>query len=530
MFARAATVLVLTAASFTVPHATPDGGDVDADFDGDGYADLVIGVPSEDIGDLAGAGVVHVLYGSFGGVTTTGTQIWSQDSPGVLDNAQAGDGFGQAVAAGDFDGDGFDDLAIGAPGEDLFGEDEGLVHVLYGSAAAGLQATGRDDQTWSQSTGGVAGQPQDGDRFGWSLAAGDFSGDGEDDLAVGVPFERLSGRFAAGAVQVLYGSDTDGIQVAAPADQFWTQDSTGLDGVAEANDQFGWSLAAGDLGHGSRDDLAIGVPFESLDASNVTEGVVHVLYGTFGGLGTSHPNDDLWHQDVAGVADSADGGDHFGWSLAIADFDGTGAADLAVGVPDEAPAGVAEPQAGAVHVLYSGVLGLQADDPDDQFWTQDSPGVADETENLDRFGLSVAAAEFGRTPEADLAVGIPGESFAGLQTSEGAVAVLYGSAAGLTGAGSQLWTQDSPGVEDAEEDGDQFGFEVSAAPRGRTLEADLAIGSSEDVGEVLNAGAVNVLYGSSGGLSSASDQFYTQATGRVPDIPETLDLFGLVMR
>jgi hypothetical protein len=68
---------------------------VRADFNGDGSADLAIGAPGEDI-----VGVVHVLYGSPGGLTATGNQLWSQNSPGIAGTAEAGDFFGGALAAG----------------------------------------------------------------------------------------------------------------------------------------------------------------------------------------------------------------------------------------------------------------------------------------------------------------------------------------------------------------------------------------------------------------------------------------------
>src|SRR2546421_608602 len=75
---------------------------------------------------------------------------------------------------GDFDGDGFSDLAIGVPGEGPL-EEEGAVQVLYGSAA-GLKAA--RNQLWTQDSPGVPGTGDGGHLFGRSLAAGDFNGDG----------------------------------------------------------------------------------------------------------------------------------------------------------------------------------------------------------------------------------------------------------------------------------------------------------------------------------------------------------------
>src|SRR5215212_8501331 len=107
-----------------------------------------------------------------------------------------------AVAAGDFNGDGFGDLAVGLPETDVgAGTAVGVVRIWYGSAAG--YAPG--NQVWSQDTTGVQDVAENGDRFGFALAAGDFNRDGRDDLAVGVPHEDVGTAVDGGQVQVLYG-------------------------------------------------------------------------------------------------------------------------------------------------------------------------------------------------------------------------------------------------------------------------------------------------------------------------------------
>jgi FG-GAP repeat len=203
---------------------------VRADFNGDGTADLAIGAPGED----TARGVVQVLYGSANRLTATGSQLWTQDSSGIVGVAEPGDFFGGALAAGDFNGDGRADLAVGAEGED---NAAGAVQVLYGSPT-GLAATG--NQLWSQDSSGIVGVAEPGDRFGFALAAGDFNGDGAADLAIGAPGEDD----LAGLVNVLYGSAN---RLAATGNQFWTQNSPGIAGVAEFGDILGFALAAGPL-------------------------------------------------------------------------------------------------------------------------------------------------------------------------------------------------------------------------------------------------------------------------------------------
>jgi hypothetical protein len=123
---------------------------------------------------LPGAGAVVVLPGSAGGLTGAGSQLFTQDSPGVPDSAELRDGFGNALAAGDFDNDRFVDLAVGVPGETVDAiEFAGAVNALPGSAG-GLTGTG--SQLFTQDSPGVPGMVEFDDFFGEALAASGPSG------------------------------------------------------------------------------------------------------------------------------------------------------------------------------------------------------------------------------------------------------------------------------------------------------------------------------------------------------------------
>lgn len=129
--------------------ATVEG--LQADFNNDGFADLAVGVVSENlavgvsleaVGAVADAGAVNVLYGTAGGLTGADSQLFTQDSPGVGSSAETEDNFGGVLAAGDFDGDRFADLAVGVWREDVGATaNGGAVNVLYGTAG-GLTGTG----------------------------------------------------------------------------------------------------------------------------------------------------------------------------------------------------------------------------------------------------------------------------------------------------------------------------------------------------------------------------------------------------
>ncbi|MEB3233023.1 MAG: hypothetical protein VKJ64_18605, partial [Leptolyngbyaceae bacterium] len=252
------------------------------DFDGDGLADLSIGVPNEDIGTTSNTGRVNTLYGSFIGLTDFGSQIWDQDAL-VSSPAEEFDLFGFSLIAADFNGDGYDDMAVGAPGEDwnTIGS-AGVVNVVYGSFF-GLDSAG--NQLWTENDTTVLGTPEVGDRFGATLAAGDFDGDGFDDLAIGAPNEDSGIVTDAGKVNILYGSFSG-------LTSFGDQEI--FDSGIESFDLFGSSLTTGDFDGDGFDDLAIGAPDEDLPGG-VDAGAVSVVYGSFSGL---NPADrQFWNQD-----------------------------------------------------------------------------------------------------------------------------------------------------------------------------------------------------------------------------------------
>lgn len=175
------------------------------DFNNDGYDDLAIGAPGEDVDAISEAGAVNVLYGSAGGLTVSNYQIFHQDVAGVLEVAEAYDRFGATLTTGDFNGDGYDDLAIGVAQENTVDQqDAGMVQVLYGSVVR-LRTSGT--KTFAEGTGGVSGDSGRYDLFGAALAAGDFNGDGYDDLAIGAPGENSGTRHESGRIPVPLAGD-----------------------------------------------------------------------------------------------------------------------------------------------------------------------------------------------------------------------------------------------------------------------------------------------------------------------------------
>lgn len=419
------------------------------DFNNDGVDDLAIGSPYRNTNGKSNAGAVTVIYGikKWGfftdywlarGFQPNMCQVWHQGTHNIFGAVEAEDLFGFSLAAGDFDNDGKDDLAIGVPGEDYYRTDDGVVNVIYGKYLEGLH----EDDNHGLSQNGR----EDGDQFGYTLAVGNFNGDNYDDLAVGVPYEDVYGSSVidAGAVNIYYGTHSHGLS--GGKSQLWYQDNLKLNVSSEKDDTFGWSLAVGNFDGDKYDDLAIGVPGEDISSNSIINaGLVNVLYGTTYGL--SEDGAQEWHQNSPGIGGKAEKNDQFGFSLAAGNFNGdkndnTGnpVDDLAIGVPYERYERGCEQgflpwdckplwhywDAGAINVLYGTSEGL--DESESDIWDQDTEdwrtgkqvvGVAEED---DTFGSSLATGDFDNDGYTDLVVGVPGED-----DGEGSVNVFYGS-------------------------------------------------------------------------------------------------------
>ena len=252
--------------------------------------------------------------------------------------------------------------------------------MLPGSAG-GLTAAG--GRLFTQ----VGGAVETGDGFGSALAAGDIDEDNFADLGVGAPGENVGGVAAAGAVSALYGS---GGGLGTAGGQLFTQ----VGGAVEDGDFFGATLATGDFNSDGAADLAVGAPFEDVGPDKLA-GAVSVLYSSGGALSTAGGR--LFTQ----VAGSVEDFDLFGLSLAAADFDDDGFADLIAGAPWEAVG--SRGLAGAVSIIPGSGGGLTT--AGGQLFTQ----VGGAIEIDDQFGAEVGTGDFDNDGIADLAVSAPAE-------------------------------------------------------------------------------------------------------------------------
>jgi FG-GAP repeat/FG-GAP-like repeat len=463
------------------------------DFNGDGRDDLAIGVPNEDVGSAAQAGAVVVLYGAKAGLTGQGSQLLTEGSAGIPGPAKASDHFGASLAYGDFDGDGYGDLAIGVPDRDVkvgskTDADVGIVIVLHGSPT-GLHATEPNIVVGSD-RGDRAGA-----QFGAALAADDFlnphkaggvGNDGLADLAVGSPgaskvhvfsgqrfsatqhktyiadYSGPSGsRFGAALATGAFGTKTIDVAVGAPAadsaagtvtiekpggTQVLFQGDGIVIGAQEKGDRFGSALAAADLNGDGWDELIVGVPRE--DVNTTTDaGVFHVLWTKPKGTFSSGP---FYTQEAGGGA--VEKGDQFGSSIAVGGIGPNGSMAIAVGAPLEDFGPIDVGTVGVFHRTSGTTLS-------GSFYFQGTGKVGGTGEQGDHFGAALSVGHFDAGATGDLAIGVPHEKISG-KVGAGQVQVLYGGSSGTDGTKEQLWNQDSPNVPDSAEANDAFGSAV----------------------------------------------------------------------
>jgi len=291
-----------------------------ADFDGDGVGEIAVGAPYTD-GRGTDRGAAWIFFPDGQGGFRARAKIGDRTGGfrGLLDD---GDLFGNALAAlGDVDGDGIEDVAVGAPFDDDGGTDRGAVWVLFLDAVG----TVRRHQKISDVAGGFVGGLRNSEWFGYSLAPlGDLDGDGVTEMAVGAVNDFDGGTGNRGAVWVLFLRRDGRVK----AHQKISVTEGNFTGAVDQADDFGRSLAnVGDLDGDGVPELAVGASRD--DDGGVDCGAVWMLFLARDGTVRTHQK---ISQLEGGFTGELDDGDFFGWSVGAAgDFDLDGIPDLAVG-------------------------------------------------------------------------------------------------------------------------------------------------------------------------------------------------------
>ena len=371
------------------------------DVNGDGYADMIIGAPFYDDGD-PDEGRAFLYIGSATGLIST---LWLAEGDQAL--AQ----FGASVStAGDVNGDGYDDVIIGAPLYDNFVADDGKAFVYLGGPG-GLAAS----PAWS-TRGGITG-----DLYGASVStAGDVNGDGFADVIVGAP-QYSNGQPQEGRASVFLGSASGLSTIAA-----WTAEAD------QATADFGKSVhTAGDVNGDGFGDVIIGSP--RFDGGTTDGGRAVVYLGSASGLAAT-PTWTKNGTEFLGKLGTAVAG--------AGDVNGDGYADVIVGTPFASPA----------HAdVYLGTnLGVLT--------TASFTAPANGTNAQSQFGISVAGVgDVNGDGFADVAIGSPQYDRDMSENPYGWALVFYGSATGLSNNLGSAVTS-SP-----QEANDRFGLSVAGA-------------------------------------------------------------------
>ncbi|MFC8517762.1 FG-GAP-like repeat-containing protein [Streptomyces sp. NPDC057257] len=381
--------------------------------------------------------------------------------------------------------------------------------------------------------------------------SGDFNGDGYRDVAIAAPAATVSGKKWAGQVAVVYGTKS-GLDPA--KHKVISQNTAGIPGSAETDDEFGDQVATADLDRDGYSDLIVGAQHEKSGAAE-DAGTVVVVWGSAAGLsgGTTVKNPQTLY------------GSYFGLSIAAADFTGDGRPDLAISAQSDS----ANPSSYRVRLIRgpftrSGSTGavstyspgidrpvltagrVSGDTKADLVITGRKPDSDDlatavyykgTASGLSKAGTlrpaaTAAIGDLDKDGHGDIVLGNPEDPDSEPSAvTGGRIHVIYGTGSGPSASRRVSYTQNTAGVPDSSETGDRFGQALAIGDFDKNGYADLAVGApgetfGDDSHYLASAGAVTLLRGSASGLTTTGAVFLTQDSPGVPGVSEAGDSFG----
>ncbi|MFN7964376.1 MAG: thrombospondin type 3 repeat-containing protein [Acidobacteriota bacterium] len=400
-----------------------DAGDATAysgaigDFNGDGTKDLLLGAPYADgpTNNRVDAGAAYVWFGPI----NQSEDLFTTRADVEIYGAAAGDRTGYAVAAGDLNNDGRDDIIIGAPYGDRSGKtDPGKVYVVFG--AVSLPAT----KDLNSSAANILFQGENNnDRLGMTLQVLDCNGNGKKDLAMGAPYSAADFDSVAGGGEIWI-VHQENMGTGLIIDSFTPNVQHYISG-AGADDHASASMAAADVSGDGTDDLIIGAPDADGSANNESQaGEVYVVKG---GASMATTINLRIASNYTALFFGESTGDRAGSSLATGRFDADSINDIAIGTPGQG----APPGAGARNAAGGGYVVLGRSD-----FTSINGKVFPDPAKVSIFGSttdesmgqSIALGDYDNDGTNDLLFGAPSvDAVSGTRTDAGAVYVLPSS-------------------------------------------------------------------------------------------------------
>ena len=473
------------------------------DFNGDGRQELVAGLPGTFDAGVAGAGAVVVVPSSRRRLLVARRQVIAQSSEGVPDDAEANDGFGTAVASGDFNRDGYADLAA-ASSEAVAaatGVGEDAVTVVYGgpfglTGAAAAQFLGQLKRVVSEGE-----ESLEGTGFGGALAAGDLNRDGFADLVVGALWEDPvpdTDSLQGGAIHLLFGGPAG---LTRSGERILARPHRG-------DNAFGAVLALGDVDRDGDLDIVEGSEgrADTLDYSGIP-GHLSFCPGTAGGPRKCRallPSP----RDASNQQRAREGPA----SLAIGDVTGDRYPDIVEGVPENrwytddvpAPAGAIFIRRGTPHGPSRRRIVI----------TQNSRGVPGRSSPGDRFGQAVAVGRLDKDRYADIVIGATREGFLNFQgrpsrNLSGRVTVLRGGPSGHRESGTRTFDRTTRAMPRT---APGFGATLALLDLNGDRHLDLTIGAAGDVND-LDGRLVTLLGGPRGPTTRRGVSYDARALG-----------------